>query len=611
MRFNLAEDAPFDALAAAYGKGLLTPFTGAGLSYPVCPLWVEFVEALERAAGVGGGAGSDPMDMMRRASRAALTLRNQGADELGRQVRQVLYEKARQLGGGLQTPPAATALAGLWWPLVLTTNYDSLFLSAWNHRWVYEGRKVRGKPSPDPLPDFAKMLPVGRGRVDCQRILNSTRSPDNPLLWALQGFIPDDDKVHPLSKQLAIGHEEYRRQTHEAIHFRRAFAEIYRSRILLFLGSSLRESYLLDLFGEALELLGTIGHFHYALVPAGSVDSDFLKRRLQILAIEYPCGTHDTSVPDFLRQLKQRIDGPRPHTTYWGVKLDAERTTRIEDAAPDIAVVRGAVRRPTEPGVTIAVGAGRSESGDPKVGTESLEVIKSFGPEAEHAPRERIGETHVYRVRGYPIFVVTARDLLKSGTRARDAREVAPAVGELMENAATDEDCHRVDAMLFATGRGRTFPQHIALHEMVRGYCTWYATARRRIPLRIYVRDLRLLGLLEAGRVDLAAMTAPSDILRFWIETVADGDGYAPQLAAARCSTPLAALLEDYSISGDAWRVDLRPAPNKDHRPATAFELARNPGTTLAEFGVLTGSTLIFERGRPPPPRRPAGSAGR
>lgn len=597
VRFELGKDAPFEALAAAYGKGLLTPFTGAGLSFPACPLWIEFVEALESAAGIERAVGSQPADMMRRASRAALTLRNRDPDELGRQVRQALYANARQGDGGFDTPLGTKALASLWWPLVVTTNYDSLFLEAWNHRWVYEGRKVRGKPSPDPLPDFAKMLAVGRGKVDCQRVLNSTRSPDNPLLWALQGFIADEDPIHPLSKQLTIGHEEYRRQAHEAVHFRRAFAEIYRSRVLLFLGSSLRESYLLDLFGEALELLGTIGHFHFALVPEGSVDSDFLASRLQILAIEYPRDAHDPSVPDFLRQLKRTIDGPRPHTTKWGVKLDAERTTRIADAAPDLAIVRGAVRKPEDAGVMIAVGAGRRESGEPKLGSDSLGVIESFGAEALLAPRQRIGKTHVYRVEGYPVFVVTARDLAKGGTRARDAREVAPAVRELMENAALAEDCRRVDAMLLATGRGRTFPQHIALHEMVRGYCSWYAKAHRRIPLHIYVRDLRLLGLLEAGRVDLAAMTTPSDIIRFWIEISSEGEGSAPLLAAARYSTPLASLLDDYSISGDNWRVSLRPAPNKDYLPATASQIARDPKTTLGEYGVLNGSTIVFERG--------------
>jgi hypothetical protein len=92
-------------------------------------------------------------------------------------------------------------------------------------------------------------------------------------------------------------------------------------------------------------------------------------------------------------------------------------------------------------------------------------------------------------------------------------------------------------------------------------------------------------------------MTTLTDVLRFWIEILADGDGYAPQLAAARASTPLNALLKDYAISGDSWRVSLRPAPNKDHRPVTASEIAKDPKTTLSEFGVMNGSAIVFERG--------------
>ena len=185
----------------------------------------------------------------------------------------------------------------------MTTNYEALFHDAWNRWWVYEKQ-----PRPDPLPESAAMVVVGRGRDDCQRVLNSTRGPDNPLLWALQGFIGPPRSRHPLANQLAIGHEEYRRQTHEAVHFRRAFAEIYRSRSLLFVGSGLRDSYLLDLFGEALELLGTIGHFHYALVPKGEVDGDFLKRRLQILPIEYNPEPASKALTDDASRLSEAVE---------------------------------------------------------------------------------------------------------------------------------------------------------------------------------------------------------------------------------------------------------------------------------------------------------------
>src|SRR5262249_35613484 len=173
----------------------------------------------------------------------------------------------------------------------------------------------------EPLPEFSRMVPLGRTRNDCQRVLNAIRGPDNPILWALQGFIQRKGITpRELVEQITIGHVEYRRQTHEAVHFRRAFAEVYRSRVLLFIGSGLQETYLLDLFGEALELLGTIGHFHYALVAKGTTDPDFLQRRFQIRTIEYEstdAKDRSTCVFDFLENFRRAGDGPRARTQSW------------------------------------------------------------------------------------------------------------------------------------------------------------------------------------------------------------------------------------------------------------------------------------------------------
>ena len=597
MRFQLAQDPPYDALASAYGKGLLTPFTGAGISYPSCPLWPDLIEALERRAGLPEEQGSAAADMMRRASRAALRLRHRAPAELREGLREALYHQARELDGTLRTPAAAGALAEIWWPLVLTTNYDELFLKAWNRRWVFERRRVNDGIRADPLPDFAAMLAVGRGRIDCQRVLNSTRAPDNPLLWALQGFLPAAPGQDRLADQLTLGHEEYRRQSHEAVHFRRAFAEIYRSRTLLFLGSGLEESYLLDLFGEALELLGTIGHFHYALVEEGKVDPEFLERRLQILAIEYPRGAHGASLVSFLDCLRQAIDGPRPRTSRWAVKLDAGVDTRREDALADLAVIRGALNRPRKAGVATVVGAGWINAGELKIGRDSGKVIRALGADPDLTPRIRIGTSHVHRIEGFPLFVVAARDLAKAGSHARDAREIAPAVRKLMQAAQAGKFV-RVDTMLLAAGSGRTFPQHIALHEMVRGYCEWYAEAdpAERIPLWIYVQDSRLLALLDSGRVDLTSMSDASELVRFWIEIETEEGNAAPILAAGRSSETMKTLLEDYAISGLSWRVSVRPAPNKDEEAQSPSTLSGKDSPTLAEFGIFTGSTVIFRR---------------
>jgi hypothetical protein len=324
---------PVRDLALAYGQGLLVPFIGAGLSAPTCPLWPDFVAKLERAAGVSSQDSTISGDaLIRRSARAVRKLRNESS--LADAVRTAIYAESDRF----KPPKATTALANIWWPLVVTTNYDSLFIDAWNKRWIVsEG---------EPLPQTTEMIPLGRGPLDCQRVLNSLRAPDQSLLWAVQGFVgsPDEKRLHLLCNQLVVGHEEYRRETYAALHFRRAFAELYRSRIFLFLGAGLGDPYFLELFGEIVELLGSVPHMHYAFVPKGKVDSDFLLRRLQIRTLEYELtdnNSHGEHLVAFLSKLEQVIESKRPRTVRWAFRLDARHTIKRRDSKPDVEIVRG------------------------------------------------------------------------------------------------------------------------------------------------------------------------------------------------------------------------------------------------------------------------------
>jgi hypothetical protein len=592
MQLHADHNPPFGELAMAYERGLLTPFTGAGLSRETCPDWARFVDDLEAAAVVKGDGGKTSAELIRRAWRAVRVLRHQGSTALEQAVRHSLYGK---LDAGQCAVPAQTrALADLWWPLVLTTNYDSLFLDAWNERWV--------KPD-DPIPDFNRMTVLGRGRADCQRVLNANRGPDNPLLWALQGFLSHhrDGTGQTLLDQITIGHEEYRRQTHEAVHFRRAFAEIYRSRVLLFIGSGLQEGYLLDLFGETLELLGSIGHFHYALVKKDTTDPAFLRRRLQIRAIEYEppeAEKHAACVEKFLAGLKQAIEGLRPRSPMWALTLKASATISKEER-PDIVVVRAKLR--LRDGDTVAVSAGLREGHTPEQprphpGRVARKALSGLGLDLADLPLRQV-ERYVYRVEGHPVYIVAARDPDLTKRKARDARHVGPAVEELMAAAAAD-GCKRVNAMLFAAGERRTFPQYLSLYGMVKGYCDWHrkAAAKPAIPLYIHVVDPSVIGLLASRRIDLAVMAGSLEV-RYWIEIRFDDEGAAPELDIASIDSTVVDVMNEYAIPSTGWNVSVRPAPTKTHKCMAVEEVrAEQPPLTLGQFGVLNGSTLIFAR---------------
>ena len=155
--------------------------------------------------------------------------------------------------------PQTKALARLYWPLVLTTNYDDLL-----YRAVYE-------------PRHSGWAVRGRSWSDCDWVVAGLTGPATRTLWALQGFLPYPGGPFgaafapeeaaaleaELAAQMVVGHEEYRRVTHREPWFRRAFAEVFRSRSFLFLGSGLAENYLLELFGEALEMTGMSPYPHY------------------------------------------------------------------------------------------------------------------------------------------------------------------------------------------------------------------------------------------------------------------------------------------------------------------------------------------------------------
>src|SRR4029453_3666868 len=126
------------------------------------------------------------------------------------------------------------------------------------------------KPRPRLEPTEQQEVPLlllGRSAAHCQRVLTSPRHPYVPILWAVQGFIGGQAKPlqhqlnltperacyrdhveaadneyfqrrgKPLERELVVGHAEYRRVALASETFRRAFAELYRSRSLLFLGS--------------------------------------------------------------------------------------------------------------------------------------------------------------------------------------------------------------------------------------------------------------------------------------------------------------------------------------------------------------------------------------
>jgi SIR2-like domain len=204
-------------LQFAYDAGRLVPFLGSGMSFPACRLWKGLIEQLEVAAGFSSSSPTtdhpSPGELTRRANRAVQQLRiSQSADKFADSLREALHL--------VSTVPLTTAsLAKTFWPLVMTTNYDDLFWTAF----------IREQGTSQKV--------LGRSVSDCHAILSSLRTPSEPILWAVQGFLGHicscplpRNRMNELAKEVVVGHQEYRKVTFNSPHFRRAFAEVFRSR---------------------------------------------------------------------------------------------------------------------------------------------------------------------------------------------------------------------------------------------------------------------------------------------------------------------------------------------------------------------------------------------
>jgi SIR2-like protein len=298
MTVGSLEPPEVDYLRVAYERGQLVPFIGSGMSVPVCAGWEALVERLEAEAGIDGTRrGSDAL--IQRALFALQRLRRRGR-RIVRPLRRAVY-----LSESDESPPQTVALASLFWPLVCTTNYDDVYLRAVLGRRAY-------------APEI-----LGRSELDCRRVLQHLAFPVGEVVWCLQGFLGGTTgaiqkalalpaaSARRLEDELVVGHAEYRQAAHRAPHFRRSFAELFRTRSLLFLGSGLAEPYFMMLFDEIIELTGPPAQPHFAFVEEGRVDPEFLRSQYHILCHVYPAGKHENveaGLHELARTSSDRVD---------------------------------------------------------------------------------------------------------------------------------------------------------------------------------------------------------------------------------------------------------------------------------------------------------------
>lgn len=618
-----------DQLLLSYERGLLVPFIGAGMSHPVCHLWDGFVESLTKEAGL------DPDDKTRvssepvqRAAEAVRLLRFRGNDSLAKGVRNALPT------GRADPLPQTEALAKTHWPQILTTNYDDLFVAAAANARVERLRGRRSHHLTNEERFAAPLVLVGRSPAGCQRVLTSLIQPDDPILWTLQGFVGgqaanlriDDPEYgrrrRELEDELVVGHLEYRRVARAVPHFRRAFAEVFRSRSLLFLGAGLNDQYFLELFNEIIELYGPSPYPHFALMKKdSSCDPDFLRQYYGIWVEQWE---QPEEVSKILLRFAQQVKDCRVRQTDWEFDHQVDIHGGRAGRQAGLRILRGPAPTTLRARECLAFSAGGSKGKlqISSVGKEILEAQRLGFEESDFLLLEGTeSRVPIWKHRNGPFLAVNARanPWTRQGARLypqdpthhpigkrrsggvggrkrRDLRILSAAVGTLLD-VAQERSYRQIHCVLLAAGPLRTFPQSASLMEMVRGWSRWRAEAKGPMPrFSIHIVAPEVLHDLGSGRLDIAACLNP-DRFEFWLKIIQAPGEEERYLCAEAASMSVHELLERFGVTHDDWRIDLFPAPAMmwdNWTLATLHDCESYCGErlTLERFGIRHGTTL-------------------
>lgn len=585
------------SLVQLYSRGRLVPFIGSGMSSASCESWPVLLRRLEERAGLAPR--SDDENLVQRAFAALQVLREDGiavASALGA----LLYREM----DGEPGEDAAKSLARLHWPLVCTTNYDDVYLGARLMNLLKDAGNEKS------ISDYRPRV-LGRSEADCQELLEQLTFPTSETYWAIQGMLAPrnrplqeligSSRIDRLAEELVVGHAEYRRVTHRAPHFRRTFADLFRSRSLLFLGSGLGEHYFLSLFDEIVELTGSPPLPHFALVEEGRVDAEFLRRRYHILCNFYPKGQH-MAVPAFLSDLERAVLADRSRPVRWGFGVggseidskDRERFTCLRSAFPR---PNGA----SDEAFAISCGRGRLASSDDKVIPRGRPLFSKaglgmVGVERDFPAKRRWHGDWLVTAPSLPgVWGVVARELLdEHSPRSADARSpdaIRIAFHQLLDEMAK-RGVRTVHTQLLASGGGRVFNPWIALGQMAVAYGEFVRAAPRDTPrdlrVNVYIVDSGILALLEGGWFNLARFLEGEPItLR--IESVDRTHGVSSHFVIA---SPVQTIASIVPRAVSFARIAARPSPRLKASPKRFDEVG---GQTLRDFGLVNGSTLVVD----------------
>ncbi|MCU7549835.1 SIR2 family protein [Chitinophagaceae bacterium LB-8] len=577
-------------IAALYRQGILVPFIGSGMSRPTCTDWTQFIKKIAKEAGIAipkaleENKRVEAYELYRIADIAVTALRALDYESRAVKYRNALKACDSKEKDEPKIPIQTKALAKLFWPLVLTTNYDDLY---WSAATIDETNKEFPRKRPYPVV-------MGRSLEDCHQVLRSLDEDSYPILWTLQGFlggqvekpeeiIRDPDRRRLLINQLVVGHQQYQRAINADEHFRRAFSEVFRRRSLLFIGSGILEDYLVNLFSEIIYHHGSGPYPHFALVDQKErerFDSSFLQARLGIIPVFY---NNHNEIPQYLDALANQV-------RYWpstensidilsqGIVHFSEigytvaANTQTDEPIPfKVILNKSRLPLPENNNKECSVVSVGRENNSPKEGAQAESFLKKakeanlFESSSDWIPLDK-RPSYVFRYGKAPIFAIAARrrDLRGYHHDRRDLSIIPEAIcaGLVQIDNAKFEIVHLGP---IASGRSRPWHPIHPFAQTIRGIKLFLNNnvVKNIRLINIYVVDQSVWYPIISRKVPIAELLS-SELSTNRIE-LKDTEGNTESFSITLKESPtLKELLELCKLERVRWKIDIRPKPTDE-----------------------------------------------
>ena len=619
-------------LVMHFRAGELVPFLGAGASAGICRGWKDFVSRLEQKAEISCSIKMENVtnaeELIRHADTVSRVLRMRGVEAALVAFRSALRLDRDEFSANANSPIYASNtahLARIAWPLVLTTNYDSVFADAYaiRHTLDGDGAVLRNWPFVESHPNAGWPTICGRSEEDCKTVLLSLDVSTGPILFALHGFIEKshvgatslrDEHYQQLASQIVLGHHDYVRIVRQSSHFRHLFSTLFRRRSFLFVGTSLTDPHLCDLLEDAIWLGGAASRPHFAFLPKAIVDStgDFLARNLNITAI--PLNNDFIDLPEKLDALREACKAPKlwsaqggqeeiRYSLAFGQNLPFTQASQSKSSRCSLGLHFGPLPYyvdDTEQAFVLSVG--RGQTGLPIEGN-LVESFRSRSPNLPDAAGWVCVNDYLYRLGVGNVYGVVARRV-NDGQGNVDSRELgAVAIGfkdAICEIVERKVPICKIHCALIAAGPGHFWHPIQSLVAMIRGVRAAQEVLAKKFKgeadfpdIEIWIVDKIVWSAVIGQRVPVQESLV-TDELRVYIRVTRPSLNetlLSKTLLLVETSKTLLDVASKFSIPVcECTGVRLNPKTIQ----GKAMTLRADGNATLEELGIMPGTIIEF-----------------